>query len=155
VKIQHIYGAGSTRIRASLFVFFRCCFNCHLTTRVLIPHECMWIKINFVRWISTLVANCTILLVDSTIMRVKSTRKVFYFDRHWGTGGTPTESTRKFLQCKIAVSMHVPVQNLPPFYPMWYEIRPRKIQLLCTEHNSISQIIKLQYKTSKLPKFQN
>jgi hypothetical protein len=35
--------------------------------------------------------------LDSTMMRVKSTRKVFfYFHTHWDK---PTESTRKFLLC--------------------------------------------------------
>jgi hypothetical protein len=37
-----------------LLVFFRCYFDFHLTTRLFIRNECVWIKITFVRWISTL-----------------------------------------------------------------------------------------------------
>jgi hypothetical protein len=62
---------------AKLFVIFRCWFYFHLTTRLLIRHKCVWLKINFASWIKRWVANCIVLRVDSSIMRVKSTRRVF------------------------------------------------------------------------------
>jgi hypothetical protein len=59
--------AGSTRVRALLFVFFRCSFYFHLTTRLLIRYECTESARH--------VVNCTVLCIDSTKMRVKSTCK--------------------------------------------------------------------------------
>jgi hypothetical protein len=55
--------AGLTSVRTLLFVFFRCSFYFHLTTRLLIRHECIES--------ARKVANCTVLRIDSTIMRAR------------------------------------------------------------------------------------